>query len=884
MEYAIYFLIAVVVSLAITSMAVKQSRLDDSKPLGLGEFDYPTADAARAISYVAGRVQHTSVNIFYAGNYSSRTITDEINSGSGLFATSENVVVGYAYRMRIAFSFCYGPGVVIHGMTSGDFRVFEDVDFVGGSLVTPNILTISAPGLYIQDNGGIILECRFYGGFDDQAEDQTFKDVTVAGAPGYRNVSYIVTDDSYWGNMGRIEPMKWEISRYPDPLVNGNGWEKVPDGNGTGKFDANPAYILYELFTNTLYGAAIPNTLADVSSFELAGETLFNEGFGLSIQIDVKATARNTVDEIMKHIGGIYLTDPTTGKLAIRLIRGDFDTNTIPHYTDDQIVMINEYGQASLENLNTEFKVTYTDRYRDYTQQVAPAYNAALVKALNRPNSVHVPYLMVSNQTLANRIAWRELRVVSFAPSSLSMTMTREAYDLIRGDVIKISSVQNDISELVVRVKAINYGDATAEHITVDATEEVLTLGEAAFIIDDENEFETPDPTDPTTDIPGTRFVEAPRMNNLGFAQRYYQAGGVHVWAFVLQPNQNTTGFKYRINGNVEYHIVTFLTRHLTAATIGMNENSLLTYKAQPWLHPNGSEATIYHDSTGSSPTYVMRFSTNEAEMIGRGHNVLMMFDPADPSVNEVIGVGNVIIDPTDVVGDIIVFDNISRGLLDTIPRAWPAGTEMWYMGTWGGAENITPLNDLQSNELAVIGSSHYQNGFPDQVVGAVNYTPYGRYTLPTPPKRVKINNVAPNNQTQAVITITSVATGLDLTWENTNKLITTNVHQISGEMGDQHKVVINVYDDATDTLIVDSDGNDCTYQIYNDEATSDSFGLNPGTWSSNVHAILDKVLQADMTVTLRIEVQGRVLFALNPEHMGSKDTWIFLVDVAIPA
>lgn len=926
MEWAIAFLVAVLISVAVSTMAMRQSRLDDSKPLGLGEFQAPTADAARSITYIAGTVEHKSMNIFLAMDFSTKRITEEINSGSGIFSTSENVTVGFSYRMRLAFTLCYGPNAEVLSLKSGDFLVkdsFNDGAGYAGGTTSPAVFTVNQPGLYSQDKGGIIATFNFYGGSPDHTEDQIFKDRLISGAPSFRHVAYMVTDDAYWGNHGRIEPLRWEVRRLPDPLAHGTN-HSIADGQGG--FDANPAYVIYELLTNKLFGAAIPVALINVPSFETAAQTLFDEGFGISLQLDIKSPANNTIDEILKHIGALYETDQFTGKISLQLIRGDFDINTIPHFTDEHIINVNEYGQTSVDNLNSEFKVRYVDRHRGYTEQVSQAYNSAVVYALNRPNSVEVPYMMVHNQTLANKIAWRELRFLSFAPSSISLEMTRAAFDVKRGDVIRLSSTLDGFTDLVVRVKAVNYGDALATNITIEASEEVLALGDNPFIADETGEYVPIDPGEPTPEIVGSKFIEMAKFADGygGFDRDGYERGGVHVMALAVSPNVQTTSFKYQVNGvteNVNFRVVP--NRHIITEAVTLTTSTFTSpVQGTPRNAWGNSATTLYCPLSGCNPALALLtdVTTTIGAMSNRGHNVCMLISP-DGLTQEFIGFNRIdltglpdgidfrdINESADAYPGTVVFTQFERGLFDSTPKEFPAGSELWVVGASGGGECNQRLISDEVNTVGVVGLSIDGKVQVEELIGTVNYTPIGRAFRPGAPKALRIQGTVITDATAPPMTNNTDLYYIDWHWCNID--ITDDVRQRQppsaggtldydnpGDMKSGDSTLVSVYNNSTDDLIGTVRVGQSTYYgcFYTpahpviapsgqtfavDYPTGGLLGVPPALQYRNV-AYINHLFAPGDVLTARIEVAANSSVLAN--HQTSIDSWVVLISVNIP-
>ena len=539
-------IVAVVVAVAVAQNAVQAAPNSTLKPLGAGEFKLPTSDSSRAIPYIAGTVLHESPNIILGGGFKSAAFHVD-----GQHA-------GYHYAYGIIVSLCYGPDVVLHSMISGDFVLFKDAHYDGTETSTSyngvyngefytegHVFKVQSTNLYGWRQGGPALNFSFFSGQGDQKRYHASPKVGGANMSPTSNTSNgmsVTLPARSWGNMkfisylamwgiwgtnGSIRNMKFEVSRFPRPAalktvstdgndtpyyqINDGAYE---DGDSRVRYDANPAFVLFELLTNSLYGAGIPISSMDTASFSNVGIVLHAANFGISLQLDEKATMNNIKQEIEKHINGIIETDKTTGKLSLRLLRKDWDLETLPRFGDNDIENVTELAQTSIDTINTEFKAKYIDRRRQYTTQIAPAYNNAALMALGNVNSLEMPYLMCYVEKLAQKIAWREMRMLAAAPKPMELIVSRAAYDVKKGDNIVIDWTPLGLVDFVVRVKTVALGDALSPTITLNVVEDVFREDNAIFDLDLIGDIAPPDLEPPSGDL--SEFTEVITLTSIG--------------------------------------------------------------------------------------------------------------------------------------------------------------------------------------------------------------------------------------------------------------------------------------------------------------------------------------------------------------------------------
>ncbi|PHS61175.1 MAG: hypothetical protein COB09_18480 [Thalassobium sp.] len=515
------YIVIVIVAVAVAQAAVAASPNASLKPLGEGEFKFPTADAGRAIPYIAGTVLHESPNVIERG--ALVTVPFYI----------EDQLAGYHYGLSIGVTFCYGSDVRMLSFISDNYLVFADADHIG--YMTPEQISthfiphrpflneyfnLRNPDLYGFRAGGPDLVFRFNRGHPDSLLDngEDWNNASMQNVSGranvyeptrfwaLRNVSW-ASIYGMWGTNGSVRQLKFELERLPNPFagVGGDPYFSIndgayTDGDSRARYDANPAFVLYELLTSPLFGAAIPAASIDDISFLTIGVVLFNANFGISIQLHEKATMNNIKDEILKHINGIIETDRDTGKLSLRLLRDDWELDDLKNnttgdstgvetdpsfvrtsFTDDLIKTVNQLAQTSADTVNTEFKVAYIDRRRNYTPQIAVAFNNAAMQSIGNINSLEMPYKMLLNETVAQKVAWREMRMLASAPKPMEVTLTRAAFDIKKGDVIVINWSPLGLVDFVARVKTVNYGDANSEVIVANVVEDAFREDSSIF-------------------------------------------------------------------------------------------------------------------------------------------------------------------------------------------------------------------------------------------------------------------------------------------------------------------------------------------------------------------------------------------------------------------
>lgn len=244
--------------------------------------------------------------------------------------------------------------------------------------------------------------------------------------------------------------------------------------------DMNPAHIIRECLTNSAWGLGYGD--ADIGSgFDAAADTLFAEGFGLSLIWQREATIEDFIADILSYIDAHLYVDRRSGRWELRLIRDDFDPATLPVFDESNVVDWGELGRREAADQINSVTVKFSDVRTDQTGSVSVT-DTALVQLMGQVISTTVDYPGIRFESLAVRVAERDLRGLSAPLLSGEITVSRAGADLDPGDVIILDSDHKGLDGLVVRVVEIDHGDGRANGVRLRIVEDVFSLGETALI------------------------------------------------------------------------------------------------------------------------------------------------------------------------------------------------------------------------------------------------------------------------------------------------------------------------------------------------------------------------------------------------------------------
>lgn len=521
------------------------------------------------------------------------------------------------------------------------------------------------------------------------------------------------------------------------------------------EFDSNPAHMIYECLVNESWGAGFPASSIDIDSFEQAAVVLYSENFGLSMLWTQQTTVENFIKEIIDHIEGAIFTHPRTGLLTLKLIRGDYDPDTLPIFNPNNSVVRN-FKRKLIGELITELVVTWTNPANEEEETVT-VQNDALI-ALQGLVSDSRNYYGIRSATLATAVGYRDLRSASYPAASCDLEADRSAWDKVPGDVIKVTSPEDGVIEMVMRVGPIDYGGPGSMTIKASLIEDIFGLEVAEFTTAPASEWI--DPAEEPTPADYTYLFTLP----------YYMA---------LQEAVPVAAYPTVYAG-------------ILAA-----EDGLDTYEFELWGEATISGGGVVEQALGN------RSIASRAELVFALPAEVISTINGFPGATRGIGpeVGGIMIlgegEETEVELALITANaagvyTVQRGAMDTVPRAWPIGTPVWFVGAATSyvdyvarsAAEIVEYKVLPRTSLGLLPVADA----PDEIV-----TLTARPHLPLRPANVKVHGVGFSTDAIDAVGVNPIA----ITWSERNRLTEDTVllpwtaATVTPETGQTNRVIV---------------------------------------------------------------------------------------------
>lgn len=503
------------------------------------------------------------------------------------------------------------------------------------------------------------------------------------------------------------------------------------------EYDANPAHIIYECLTNTDWGMGSPAASIDYAAFDAASQTLFAEDFGLSLKWTSQASIEDFVQEILDHIQAVLFIEPSTGLLTLKLIRGDYVVGTLPELNPDNSVLTS-FSRKLWGEIVNEIVVTWTNPENENDETIT-VHDDASIAMQGGVVSDSRNYYGVRTAALAQDLAYRDLRSAGQPLAKCDAEIDRSQYALRPASVVKVTWPEYGITDLVMRVTSVDYGKPGDPTIKATLIEDVYGLDIGTY--DDPPTSAWVDPTAGPEPIETVEIFTMPiyfaGFSTLGpfLSDPEYP----EVVAGVLASTDNADTFNYELwdevalsNGSTEWQLLN------VNNIIGRGE---LVAALDPEVSSSGVQ---FQNTTGqTSPAIGGFIIIGEA---GETGNEIAMVETANGAYS------------------------LTRGVLDTVPRAWPAGTPCWFVDVSVLFEDSTVRAAAETVDYKLL--SRTSLGLLSLGVADLeSYTLSDRPWLPNRPANVVAHGEAFSTQASPIDARSKVDPWITVGWSNRNRL-----------------------------------------------------------------------------------------------------------------
>lgn len=380
---------------------------------------------------------------------------------------NKEYTVGYWYGLGMHMVLCHGPVDAVTEIQVGERTAWT------GSVTANASITVSRRDLFggEEREGGVDGTLDVMLGATTQGPNAYLQSKLGNDIPSFRGVLSVAWRGLVAAMNPYIKPWRFRVKRIP------RAWYPAKaEISG----DANPAHIIRECLTNRDWGMGYPDADIDDTSFTAAADTLYAESFGLSILWSQEQPIEEFLLSILRHIDGVLYVHPRTGKFTLKLARADYDTASLPVLSPANVISIEEFTRPSWGEITNQVTVQYRDGQTDKDASIT-VQDIAAIQLQGGVVATTVQYPGISRADLANRVAMRELKQLSSTLAKVTLVANRQASGLDIGGVFKLTWPAYGITEMVMRVARISYGELTDGRVRIEAVQDIFGLPNAVY-------------------------------------------------------------------------------------------------------------------------------------------------------------------------------------------------------------------------------------------------------------------------------------------------------------------------------------------------------------------------------------------------------------------
>lgn len=700
-------------------------KFNDPKPSAVGDFSFPTADASRVIPIFFGTCKMQGPNAVWFGDLTIVTLKKKVKTG---WFSSKRIVTGYNYYLGVQLVYAYGECDEFI-----ELRIDDKVAPISNKTFTGDVCSfyINAPTILDNDDppNGVKGNCKLYKGTFTQPPNLYLSSVwNEPDMSAFRPLLHLVMEKCYLGNTDTPPPISIIARRCPNQLGLTGGRHNI---NG----DSNIACAVYEVMTNNMWGMKIPEDKIDMDSFIACGNTLADEGLGISMLVQTAMLGRDLVAEMLRHADGVVYADPVTGLYTMTLAR------EVPEEEQDELLIVDdsnilpdtfEFSRSSWEMTKNTIIVQYTERK---TFETTPVQYQDLANIDVRGGMIdpeEFSYLGFSNDVAAMNTAARVSKMKASPLVSAKMSLNRVGYQLRPGSAFWLRKPNRGLANILMRVIEISYGTLDDPAIQITAMEDIFAVNAVAYVPPGPGDWEPP--VGAIAPFSQQRVIEAPAFGAEDMSRRFVIAMGVPA-----------------SNGVIGYDVWT----DTAGGTNFQQTNAIDALTPSGTLVSGISRTGPEVDAAGFTVTGVVGVDEIEAGTAGSresGENLLLVG-------NELMAWQGI----TNNGNGTYTITGVYRAVLDTQPQDHASGSRVFFMSEGAGTTNEDGYGgDLTLNTKLTPKS--IIDTVPLADATAMSITTNARALRPLPPGRLRINS--------AVVGAGAAYTGtMTFAWAHRNRL-----------------------------------------------------------------------------------------------------------------
>jgi hypothetical protein len=479
----------------------------------------------------------------------------------GLFSSKpKKQVVGYLYHLGMHMILGYANADGVKQIWVGEKCVWPTVNDASSEAAdsgsNDQSITISASnvfgGLATGKEGGISGDVDIQYGSSTQTTNSYLVSKLGSNISAFRGLLSVILKQVYLGTNAYLKPWSFSVKR-TDKLVSGDSqWYSSKAVIRSGQIDGddlNIVHIIRECLLDKEWGLGWEESDINDSNFKACADTLYDEGYGLSVIWDSSSSMEDFVDRILEIAAASLYQNLSTGLWELGLIRDDYVPASLESFDESYILDIVDFNRPSFGEVVDQVTVNWHDKIWNKNRSITLSDQVMIEKQGGAVIERIFNYQSVCNKTLANKIASRELQLATSMLASMTMKCNRQMSHLKPNDVFKFSWDPLGIETMIVRVLEVNYGNLKDNEVTIHCCEDVF--GTSYTIIEDPPNTAWTDPVNDPVDTDYRFLAEAPywqlcETQNQEIVDTFANDFGV-LLPLVVKPSSTPDSYGYDI-------------------------------------------------------------------------------------------------------------------------------------------------------------------------------------------------------------------------------------------------------------------------------------------------------------------------------------------------
>lgn len=188
-------------------------------------------------------------------------------------------------------------------------------------------------------------------------------------------------------------------------------------------YDANPAAVLYEIFTNPRWGRGMSPDDIDIESFRKAAQFFEANNIGMSFSLETQNVVSDATEIIRNHVSTLVLSVAGRLKCICLLDRTNAYSPRV-RITSENVLdpQMSRPGWVSTIN---ELRGEFMNRLNNYANEIVIEHDDGNLATVGRINSMKLSLPAFSNRDTAARMTRMLIQQMAYPQGSLKFTMNR---------------------------------------------------------------------------------------------------------------------------------------------------------------------------------------------------------------------------------------------------------------------------------------------------------------------------------------------------------------------------------------------------------------------------------------------------------------------------